>query len=61
MNRKLSTNFSLPYFSKIFEKVMFSYVIECLEDNNIIYEYQFGFRKKSFNKSCNHDPDRDSN
>ena len=35
----------LPYFSKIFEKVMFTYVIEFLEENNILYEYQFGFRK----------------
>ena len=35
----------LPYFSKIFEKVMFTYVIEFLDENNILYEYQFGFRK----------------
>ena len=35
----------LPYFSKIFEKVMFTYVIEFLDENNILYEYQFGFQK----------------
>ena len=34
----------LPYFSKIFEKVMFTYVIAFLDENNILYEYQFGFR-----------------
>ena len=39
----------LPYFSKKFEKVIFRYVIEFLEENNILYEYQFGFRKKSCN------------
>ena len=27
----------LPYFSKIFEKVMFTYVIEFLDENNILY------------------------
>ena len=36
----------LLYFYKIFEKVIFRYVIEFLEENNILYEYQFGFRKK---------------
>ena len=35
----------LPYFSKIFEKVMFTYVIILWEENNILYEYQFGIRK----------------
>ena len=41
----------LPYFSKIFEKVMFTYVIEFLDENNIPYEYQFVFRK---NHSTSH-------
>ena len=41
----------LPYFSKIFEKVIFRYVIEFIEENNILYEYQFGFRK---NHSTSH-------
>ena len=36
----------LPFFSsKIFEKIVFKYLIEFLNDNNILYEYQFGFRK----------------
>ena len=47
-NRPISV---LPYFSKIFEKVMFTYVIEFLDENNILYEYQFGFRK---NHSTSH-------
>ena len=28
---------------------MFTYEIEFLEENNILYEYQFGFRKYSTN------------
>ena len=35
----------LPYFLKLFEKVMASYVIEFFENNNMFYKYQFGFRK----------------
>ena len=35
----------LPFFSRIFEKIVFKYVIRFLDDNNILYEYQFGFRK----------------
>ena len=34
-----------PFFSRIFEKIVFKYVIRFLDDNNILYEYQFGFRK----------------
>ena len=41
----------LPYFSKIFEKIIASYVFEFLETNNILYAKQFGFRK---NHSTNH-------
>ena len=33
------------FFSKIFENIVFKYLIEFLNDNNILYEYQFGFRK----------------
>ena len=33
-------------YSKIFEKVMASYVIDFFENNNMLYKYQFGFRKK---------------
>ena len=35
----------LPLFSKIFEKNISKYVLRFLDDNNILYEYQFGFRK----------------
>ena len=41
----------LPFFSKIFEKVMASYVIDFFENNNMLYKYQFGFRK---NHSTSH-------
>ena len=35
----------LPFFSKIFEKIVYKYVVDFLDDNNIFYQYQFGFRK----------------
>ena len=35
----------LPFLSKIFEKIVSKYVLRFLDDNNILYEYQFGFRK----------------
>ena len=35
----------LPFFSRIFEKIVFKHVLRFLDDNNILYEYQFGFRK----------------
>ena len=35
----------LPFFSKIFEKIVSKYVLRFLDDNNILYEYQFGFGK----------------
>ena len=36
----------LPFFSKIFEKIIFNHVINFLNDNNVLYDYQFGFRKQ---------------
>ena len=54
-NKQLIQNYRpisvLPYFSKIFEKIMSIYVIEFLETNNILYHNQFGFRK---NHSTSH-------
>ena len=54
-NKQLIQNYRpisvLPYFSKIFEKIMSMYVIEFLETNNILYHNQFGFRK---NHSTSH-------
>ena len=35
----------LPFFSKIFEKIVSLYIIDYLEDNNLFYSNQFGFRK----------------
>ena len=35
----------LPLFSNRSEKIVFKYVLRFLDDNNILYEYQFGFRK----------------
>lgn len=36
----------LPFFSKLFEKVMYNRLISFLEKHNVLYKYQFGFRKK---------------
>ena len=35
----------LSFFSKIFEKIMYNYVINFMDKNNTTYKYQFGFRK----------------
>ena len=35
----------LPFFSKIFEQIVSLYIIDYLEDNNLFYSNQFGFRK----------------
>ena len=35
----------LPFFSKIFEKIVYKYVLDFFDDNNILYDHQFGFRK----------------
>ena len=35
----------LPTISKIFEKLLHKRIYNFLEDNNIIYDYQFGFRQ----------------
>ena len=34
----------ISYFSKVLEKSMFNHVIAFLEHNNILYDFQFGFR-----------------
>ena len=36
----------LPTISKIFEKLLHKRIYEFFEKNNIIYDYQFGFRKE---------------
>ena len=35
----------LPIFSKIFEKVVYKQLYTYVEQNNILYEHQYGFRK----------------
>jgi exonuclease III len=41
----------LPIFSKIFEKALHNRLIKFLEDNESLYDHQFGFRKRH---SCEH-------
>ena len=36
----------LSFFSKIFEKIVYNLVFDFLSDNEILYDYQFGFRSK---------------
>ena len=36
----------LPFFSKIFEKIVYNQLISYLDMKLILYNYQFGFRKK---------------
>ena len=35
----------LAFFSKIFGKTMYKYLINFIDKHNILYKYQFGFRK----------------
>ena len=35
----------LPIFSKLFEKVVYKQLYTYFEQNNILYEHQYGFRK----------------
>ena len=35
----------LSFYSKIFEKIMYEYVVEFMDKNEIIFKNQFGFRK----------------
>jgi hypothetical protein len=36
----------LPIFSKILERLMYNRLIDFINKHNLLYEYQFGFRKK---------------
>ena len=36
----------LPFLSKVFEKIVYNYLFDFICDNNILYDYQFGFRPK---------------
>ena len=35
----------LPFFSKIFEKMMFNRIFDFINANKVLYDYQFGFRQ----------------
>ena len=37
----------LPIFSKILEKILHATISSYLEENDKLYPYQFGFRKKT--------------
>ena len=43
----------LPFFYKIFEKIILLYITDCIEDNSLFYFNQFGFRKRTWYKPCN--------
>ena len=36
----------LPFFSKIFEKIMYNHLLDFINENGILYKFQFGFRQK---------------
>ena len=37
----------LPFFSKLFERLMYNRLIDFINKHKLLYYYQFGFRKKS--------------
>jgi hypothetical protein len=49
-NKHICSNYRpisiLPFFSKIFERVMYNRLIDFIDRYNILYSCQFGFRKK---------------
>ena len=36
----------LSFFSKVFERIVYDYLFDFISTNNILYDYQFGFRPK---------------
>ena len=48
-NEQLVQNYTpisvLPYFSKIYERVIYNHIIDYIDDHTILYDKQFGFRK----------------
>ena len=36
----------LSFFSKVFEKIMYTHLLDFIEQNKIIYKHQYGFRQK---------------
>ena len=37
---------ALSFFSNVFEKIIYNYLIEFTDHNDILYSYQFGFRQR---------------
>ena len=40
------TNYRPISFSKVFEKIMYTHLLDFIEQNKIIYKHQYGFRQK---------------
>ena len=38
----------LPFFSKLFERLMYNRLIDLIEKHHLLYQFQFGFRKNRF-------------
>ena len=36
----------LRFFAKDLEKLLYKYLVDCLNSNNVLYKHQFGFREK---------------
>ena len=36
----------LSFFAKVFEKLLYKYLLDFLDSNNDLYKHQFGFREK---------------
>ena len=36
----------LSFFAKVFEKLLYKYLLDFLDSNNVLYKHQFGFREK---------------
>ena len=34
----------LSFFSKVYEKIVYNHVLDFVDDNNVLYDYQYGFR-----------------
>ena len=56
-NKYLMNNYRpislLPSFSKLLEKLVYNRMIKFIEHHNILYEHQYGFRKKTFYDTSN--------
>ena len=42
----------LPNVDEVLERLMNYYLFDFLEMNNVLYDFQFGFRQKNFNIPC---------